>query len=228
MCVHRVATDMDLNVMKMSSTEGPSPSSTKWAMETTGYRNVKIKDAKNLSDKMMKTYLNTFLNILVKILNTTINCLTLITEPWTPQEFSIQKVYVTDHYQILGFDVWLKKPKTTPPPKTKQNKTIGQIKIGPILLFYVCYINIESIYKKQTCWNIENSQVWHSILSICINSGWAKMSSLFPSAFTHTEKIIMIFTYLLEFLTSPNSLFPVSIYLFCFIPKIIVSLNTYY
>lgn len=64
----------------MSSTEGPSPS-TKWAMETTGYRNVKIKDAKNLGDKMMKTYLNTFLNIPVKILSTTINCLTLISEP---------------------------------------------------------------------------------------------------------------------------------------------------
>jgi len=70
---------------------------------------------------MIKIYPNTFLSILVKALNTIINHVTLITKPWTAQTFYIQKVYLTDHYQILGLGVQLEKQKRKTDKQTNKN-----------------------------------------------------------------------------------------------------------
>lgn len=117
MSAHHAATDTDLNMwwkwhpLKALHLLPPSEGR-KWDADQ---RSVKIKDAKNLGDKMVKTYLNAFPNILAEILNTKMNC--LIT--WTVNNADIfysESFTLTDHYQILGSYVWLKKPKTSPSP----------------------------------------------------------------------------------------------------------------
>lgn len=93
---------------------------------------------------------------------------------------------------------------------------------------YICYMIQKQYIPKQihwhTYWKSTNLTLYISVIEIQDGQKWAT-SSL---SIQHILRQSVILTFLLEFLTTKKSFFPVSTYLFCFTAKTTVFLNVNY